>query len=71
MSPPLEFEAQDVVFAVHEHTPDRTRWLVTEPGGLYGPEGDVPRSVNPCAFPGCDVWLSYPYLRPQLGAVKS
>lgn len=30
------------------HDPDMNRWLVCSPGGLYGPNGDIPRSLNPC-----------------------
>lgn len=37
------------------HEPDMTRWVLTSPGGMFGPDGVVPTTLNPCKH--CRVWL--------------
>lgn len=41
------------------HVPDKIRWVVAAgPGGMFGPDADVPSSFNPCAR--CGVWMAGP-----------
>lgn len=38
---------------VGDHDVDMERWIFTDrPGGMYGPDAEIPRSLNPCRHCG-------------------